>query len=116
MAGATAVLFLVCQGMAATHAAIPGGQDAQAAAESCHDHGQPPVPNTAKGTCQANWESQNAPSGASLVGIHSVTDLPVIANLDDRIAAVAESPPPPESPLLRVEPPPLRTLNCCLRN
>jgi hypothetical protein len=114
IATAVAVLFLACQGMAITYSAPRDGHpaDAQFTPESCHETGK----SAQISTCQANCESQIASSSASITSLLAAADLPFITIAIDRIAVVADSAPLAEFPLLRVEPPPLRILNCCLRN
>ncbi len=116
VAGIAAVLFLACQGSAAAYAGFPGAPQAGATATqgSCHDSGQQTGDSTQKSTCQANCESQLTSSTPSGNNIYASADLPVITTLIDRIAAVADSAPLAESPLLRVEPLPLRILHCRL--
>ena len=110
VAGAVAVLFLACQGMAVVRAAtlaLPQSS-AGAAQASCH--------STGNSDCQANCQSQHNSSSQSFTNIYAVTDLPAITVRIDRIVAVADSALSAEPPLLRVEPPPLAILHCCLRN
>ena len=116
VASTVAILFLACQGMAVTYASVPAAaQPGTAAAPGpCHDSGQ--QSDAANGKCPAQCLSQNNSSAQSGVSIFAATDLPAITVSTDRIVAVADSAPPPEPPLLHVEPPPLRTLHCCLRN
>jgi hypothetical protein len=109
-----AVLFMACQGTAAVYASSIGIAGSGAAQGSCHDPGQPAGKIANNNACQANCQSQLTSSGAS---VFAATDLPAITTRIDRsIIAVADSVLLPEPPLLRVEPPPLAILHCCLRN
>jgi hypothetical protein len=111
-----AILYLACQGMAVTYASSPvAAQPGTAAAPgSCHDSGQ--QPDAATGKCPTQCLSQHNTFAQSGVSVFATTDLPAITISTGRIVAVADSAPPSEDPLLRAEPPPLRILNCCLRN
>ena len=118
MAVTVAVLFLACQGMAVVYARSlnAAGSGAETAQESCHDIGRQGDSNTQKNTCQSNCDSQLTSSTPSSATIHAAADLPAITTHTNRIAAVADSAPLAEPPLLLVEPPPHSILHCCLRN
>ena len=89
---------------------------AAAAQGSCHAVGQDADKDTDNNVYQAQCQYQHAPSSASGAQVFAVADLPAITARTDRIVAVADSELLPEPPLLRVEPPPLVILHCCLRN
>ena len=118
VAGIVAVLFLACQGMAIVYARSldATGSGVEAAQESCHNIGRQPGSNTSKSTCQANCDAQHASSTPSGAYVHAAVDLPAITTRTNRIDVVADLAPHAEPSLLRAEPPPLRILNCCLRN
>jgi hypothetical protein len=118
VAGAAAVLFLACQGLAVVYAHSSGapGSSAGAAHGSCHAAGQDADKNTDNSVYQAQCQFQHTSSSASGANIFAAADLPAITARIDRIVAVANSVRLAESPLLRVEPPPLAILHCCLRN
>lgn len=119
VAGTVAVLFLACQGMTFAYARslLGAPQSSTATAqESCHDLGQKSGANDNANKCLTQCQSQNTSSAQSGVNVLATTDLPAITTSIDRIVAVADSAPPAEPPLLRIESPPLRTLHCCLRN
>lgn len=115
VAGTVAVLFLACQGMPGVHAGARDSQQAGTAQGSCHDSGQqfdkPPV----QSDCQVNCASQitSTQSGAT---VFDSSDLSVVALRSHLFVAIAKQTSRIESPLLRVEPPPLAILHCCLRN
>ena len=110
------MLFLACQGTAVVYARAVDSQPSGAAQGSCHDPGQQDSKTTGNSDCQANCQSQHNSSSQSFTNIYAVTDLPAITVRIDRIVAVADSALSAEPPLLRVEPPPLAILHCCLRN
>ena len=113
-----AVLFLACQGMAIVSARplTAAGSGAEGAQESCHEIGRKSDNNTRKNTCQANCDSQHISSTLFGANAYAAADHPAITTRTDRIATIADSGSYAEPPLLRVEPPPIRTLHCCLRN
>lgn len=112
VAGVAAVLFLGCQGMVVVYA--HSGLSAGAAQGSCHATDQDADKNT--GVYQAQCQYQHTSSSVSGAHIFAAADMPAITARIDRVVAVADSVLPAESPLLRVEPPPLAILHCCLRN
>jgi hypothetical protein len=83
---------------------------------SCHGAGQDADKNTDNSAYQAQCQYQHTSSSASGANFFTTADLPAITAHSDRIVVVAASVPLPEPPLLRVEPPPLAILHCCLRN
>ena len=113
-----ATLFLACQGMAVVYAHSNGapGSSAGAAQGSCHGASQDADKNTDNSVYQAQCQFQHTSSSASGANIFAAADLPAITIRVDRIVAVADSVLLPEPPLLRVKPPPLAILHCCLRN
>jgi hypothetical protein len=120
VAGAAAVLFLACHGTAIVYAHSNGapGSSAGVAQGSCHGAGRDADKNTDNSVYQAQCQFQHTSSSspASGANIFAAADLPAITARVDRIVAVADSVLLPEPPLLRVEPPPLTILHCCLRN
>jgi len=113
-----AALFLACQGMAVVYAHSNGvpGSSAGAMQGSCHGAGQDADQNTDNSAYQAQCQFQHTSSSASGANVFAAADLPAITAHSDRIVVVADLVPLPEPPLLRVEPPPLAILHCCLRN
>lgn len=116
-----AALFLACQGMAVVYAHSNGapGSSAGATQVSCHDAGRNADKSSDNSVYQAQCHFQHhtsSSSSASSANIFAAADLPAITARVDRIVAVADSVLLPEPPLLRVEPPPLAILHCCLRN
>jgi hypothetical protein len=111
-----AALFLACQGMAVVYGHSNGapGSSAGAAQGSCHGAGRDADENTDNSVYQAQCQYQH--TSASGANIFAAADLPAITARVDRIVAVADSVLLAESPLLRVEPPPLAILHYCLRN
>lgn len=118
VAGVAAVLFLGCQGMAVVYAHSTGasGSSAGTARGSCHAADQDTDKKTDSGVHQAQCQYQHTSSSPSGAYIFAAADLPAITVRIDRVVAAADSVPTAESPLLRVEPPPLAILHCCLRN
>jgi hypothetical protein len=118
VAGTAAVFFLACQGMAIVYAHSNGapGSSAGVAQGSCHGTGLDADTNTDSSFYQAPCQFQHTSSSASSANIFAAADLPAITARVDRIVAVADSVLLPEPPLLRVKPPPLAILHCCLRN
>lgn len=118
VAATVSALFLACQGMAVVYAHSNGapGSSAGTAQGSCHGAGRDADKNRANSVYQAQCHFQHHTSSpASGANIFAAGDLPAITARVDRIVAVADSVLPAESPLLRVEPPPLAILYCCLR-
>lgn len=120
VASAAAVLFLACHGTAVVYAHASGapGASAGVAQGSCHDAGRDADKNTDNSAypAQCQYQHTSSSSPASGANIFAATDLPAITARSDRIVAVADSMLLPEPHLLRVEPPPLAILHCCLRN
>ena len=112
------MFFLACQGMAVVyaHSNSAPGSGAGAVQGSCHGAGQDIDRNTDNSAYQAQCQFQHTSSSASGANIFAAADLPAITARIDRIVTVADSVRPAESHLLRVEPPPLAILHCCLRN
>ena len=116
VASVVAVLFLACQGMAAVYASLPLGapQPGSATAqESCHDLGRQSGANdNARLTqCQSQYASSQP-----IAQFFSTDDLLATAIVVAPPVAVADTAVAPDLPPLGIEPPPLRILNCCLRN
>jgi hypothetical protein len=113
-----AMLFLACQGMAVVYGHSIGapGSSAGVAQGSCHGADRDADENTDNSVYQAQCQFQHTSSSASGVNIFAAADLPAITVRIDRIVAIADSVLLPEPPLLRVKPPPLAILHCCLRN
>jgi hypothetical protein len=118
VAGSAAVFFLACQGMAVVYAHSNGapGSSAGAAQGSCHNAGRDADQNSDKSAYQAQCQFQHTSSSASGANIFAAADLPAIPARIDRIVTVVDSVRLAESHLLRVKPPPLAILHCCLRN
>jgi hypothetical protein len=120
VASAAAVLFLSCHGTAVVYAHSSGapGSSAGVAQGSCHDAGRDADKNTDNSVYQAQCQFQHTSSSspASGANMFAAVDLPAITARVGRIVAVANSVLLPELLLLRVEPPPLAILHCCLRN
>ena len=118
VAGAVAVFFLACQGAAIVYAHSAGApeSDVGAGQGSCHGAGWGADKNTNNSVYQAQCHFQHTSSSASGANVFAAADLPAITVRIDRLVAVADSVLLPEPPLLRVEPPPLAILHCCLRN
>ena len=107
-------MFLACQGMAMAGTFALPQADATAPAAPCHDAGGDAGNNTG-GTCPAQCQFQNATSTPAKL-VYAAADLPAITIDFASVAAAPRVAPPPIEPLARIEPPPLRILNCCLRN
>ena len=116
VACAAAVLFLACQGAGVVYAHSNGAPGSGAAQGSCHDPGEQTGNAANTNACQANCQSQLTSSGPSALGVLDAADLAAITTRVDRIVTVVDSVRLAESHLLRVKPPPLAILHCCLRN
>jgi len=118
VAGSAAVFFLACHGMAVVYAHSNGapGSSAGATQGSCHSAGRDADQNTDNSAYQAQCQFQHTSSSTSGANVFATADLPAITVRIDRIVTVADSVRPIASHLLRVEPPPLAILHCCLRN
>ena len=108
-----AAMILACQGRAMAGASAPAQADVTATAP-CHDAGSA-VDKGTGGACPARCEFQNTSSAPAKL-VYATADLPATTADFVRIAPVAPAAPPTGLPLARIEPPPLRILNCCLRN
>jgi len=112
-----AVLLLACQSMAAAHA-IPASAAQSGAAqapESCHESVDPSGGISASALCDAQCRSQGA-STHPLVKVFTTNDLPAITTAIRPATAATGVARPRDSLPLHIESPPLRVLNCCLRN
>jgi len=113
VAGIVGALFFLCQTAAIAQAclAMAPQPDAAAIQQPCHSVGNPggSPADSAQAGCQFD-----SPVSAGF-DVFATDDLPVVtARLDATLhtaSAISFEP-----PLLQVEPPPLRILNCSLRN
>lgn len=114
VANFAAVLLLACQSAALAHACcVPHLQPAATEQAPCHDAAQDAAGaggETVEGRCQ---KASASPSGLTIL---AADQLPAITLHHDRVAAVAAPAVRAGTPLLRVEPPPIAILHCCLRN
>jgi hypothetical protein len=112
-----AVLLLACQGMVVAYAgpatATPTG--AAEVPESCHESGSRSGGISAGTLCDARCKSLD-PSTHPIVKVFTTGDLPAITTATRLPATATEVTHLRDSLLLQIEPPPLRILNCCLRN
>jgi len=114
VAAIAGLFFLLCQGLALAQAcSLSATQSESQNQQPCHSAGEPQDSNTASGQGQCETTSPIA-SGFSFFGIDELLALTV--RLPDSHLAAAPEPSSFESPLLRIEPPPLRIVHCCLRN
>jgi len=115
-AGIVAILFVACQGMAIASINSPGSPMAGAGAQQapCHETGVETGTGAGK-ACPSQCEYQNTASTPAKT-VYAIGDLPAITADFNRVAAVPRAAPPAYLLLARIEPPPLRILNCCLRN
>ena len=111
-----AVLFLACHSAGIVYAATSSVAQPGAAQESCHHPGQQTGVDAGQDIHHTSCQYQNASSALSGAGVFAATGLPAITIRMAPVAAIAGSNLPAASPLLRIEPPPLAILHCCLRN
>jgi len=110
-----AVLLLACQGIGTGYARPAGAADLEVVAQTwCHDVNHQITGEKFRDTCQANCETQHVATALSGAHVYAIADLPSVAVVSHATAA-ADASPPPDPPLLRVEPPPHALLHCCQR-
>ena len=118
VAGITAVVLLLCQSTALAH--VCAASVAQPAASvthlPCHDSGGNDAQGTANDFHAAPCLSQATSSSPAFPDISPLANLPALVVPASPPAIVGAGLPLSNPPLLRGEPPPLRTLYCCLRN
>ena len=116
VACAGAVLFLGCHSVGIVYATASSVAQPGAAQESCHHPGQQTDAAAGQDIQHTSCQYQNASSSPSGAGVFAATGLPAITVRMAPVTANDGSKFPAASPLLRIEPPPLAILHCCLRN
>lgn len=117
VAGAAAVLFLACQSTSVVYASpsdIPQSERVTLQG-SCHDPERQSDETFRMTDCQANCQSQVTASLPSSATVVAATELPVVTIRAERNIAFADSTLLAKALPLRVKPPPLAILHCCLR-
>jgi len=118
VAAITAVLMLLCQSTALAHtcAASVAQPAASVAHPPCHDSSGNEPQSPASDVHAAPCLSQATSSSPTLPDIPPLVSLAALVVPATPPAIVEAGLPISDLPLLRGEPPPLRTLHCCLRN